>query len=220
MQLPFSEQQFFAVISDYNRTVWPAQVALALMALGSLALVHWRAPWSSRAILLALAFLWSWMGVVYQLAFFTAINPAAYAFGALFLLGAAAFIWFAWARADVVFVMTRDLQSAIGIGLILYALVAYPLWSSATGHRYPELPTFGLPCPTTIFTVGMLAFVRGQRIWPLFVAPILWSLVGLQAAFLFGVLPDLALAVSCLAAIVLACRSLRHTLQQPVPGQS
>ncbi|MCC2635238.1 MAG: hypothetical protein K0S48_3124 [Ramlibacter sp.] len=85
--------------------------------------------------------------------------------------------------------------------------MVYPVWSTVGGHAYPDLPTFGLPCPTTIFTIGMLAMVRGGRTWPLFVAPVLWSMIGLQAAFLFGVVPDLGLGVAGLAGIALALRS-------------
>lgn len=29
--------------------------------------------------------------------------------------------------------------------------------ATRAGHPYPELPTFGLPCPTTIFSIGALA---------------------------------------------------------------
>jgi hypothetical protein len=52
-----------------------------------------------------------------------------------------------------------------------------------------------------------LAMVRGGRAWPLFIAPVLWSLIGLQAAFLFGVYPDLGLGVAGLAGVALALRS-------------
>ena len=210
MQLPFSTEQFFEVIRDYNNGVWPAQVvltALAVVALGLLRLSH---SWGTRGIWCILAILWAWIATVYHLAFFTTINPAAYAFGALFYLGSAAFLWFVIRPGDLTIAPRRDTATAIGGGLIAYALVAYPIWSSLTGHAYPNLPTFGLPCPTTIFTIGMLAMVRGERSWPLFIAPILWALVGVQAAFLLSVLPDLGLGVAGLAGILLVKRSRHH----------
>lgn len=209
MKLPFSPEQFFEVIRSYNESVWPAQVLLTVLAVGALALLGSKRAWAGRAIWAVLALLWAWIGIVYQLAFFTKINPAAYAFGVLFLVGAAVFLRFALAGGPPAFVAARDLRSTLGLGLIGYALVVYPWWSSVGGHAYPDLPTFGLPCPTTIFTIGMLAMARGGRTWPAYVAPVLWSLVGVQAAFLLAVLPDLGLGVAGLIAIGLAARGSR-----------
>lgn len=50
------------------------------------------------------------------------------------------------------------LLALAGIALIADALVLYPVWSAYSGHSYPETATFGLPCPTTIFTIGVLCF--------------------------------------------------------------
>ena len=41
--------------------------------------------------------------------------------------------------------------------LILFALILYLGLGIVFGHRYPAVPVFGVaPCPTTIFTVGIL----------------------------------------------------------------
>lgn len=212
MQLPFSKQQFFDVISSYNQSVWPAQYALIAIGLLALALACWRPARSSRTIFVCLAALWAWMGVAYHLVFFTAINPAAYLFGALCLIEAAVFLWFAFARSDLESGVTRGPGSLLAASLTGYALILYPLWSMYSGHAYPELPTFGLPCPTTIFTIGLLTRVRVRRHWRLLLVPIVWSLVGLQAAFLFDVYPDLGLGIAGLVAAALAFR--------PTSGQS
>jgi hypothetical protein len=105
------------------------------------------------------------------------------------------------------FRIRRDARSAFGVLLIGYALVAYPLWSIAIGHRYPELPTFGLPCPTTLLTIGMLGFLQPPYPRGVLVAPLAWSLIGAQAAFLLGVTPDLALLVAAAAAVVFIVRN-------------
>jgi hypothetical protein len=207
MQLPFSTEQFFEVIRNYNLSMWPVPVVLTTLAIVALALAWSRRAWAARAIWLVLALLWAWAGAVYHLAFFTRINPAAYGFGLLFLLGSAAFARPALIGSDLRFAPTRDANTLVGLAMIGYALVVYPIWSSLSGHAYPDLPTFGLPCPTTIFTIGMLAMVRGKRAWPLFIAPVLWALIGVQAAFLLSVLPDLGLGIAGLAGAVLALRS-------------
>lgn len=206
MRLPFSVDQFFAVIRQYNEAVWPAQVLLLMVGLTAIALLLWKRSWSSVAISGILALLWTWMGVVYHLAFFTSINPLAYVFGAISLVGAAVFVWLGVLRRELDFILRRDGQGLMGMVLVVFALLIYPAWSSIAGHAYPNLPTFGLPCPTTIFTIGMLAMAVGSKVRVALVVPILWSLVGGQAAFLLDVPPDWGLLAAGLIALGLASR--------------
>ncbi|MBK6004515.1 hypothetical protein JJB11_00300 [Ramlibacter ginsenosidimutans] len=206
MRLPFTTAQFFDVIQSYNEAVWPSQLALGAAGVCALVLACVDKRWASQVGWSILALLWAWIAVTYQFAFFAQINPAAYAFGVLFLLGALAFLWFGAVRGASVFRLQRDARTVLGLALVLYALVAYPIWSSLSGHAYPHLPTFGLPCPTTIFTVGMLALARGRVARWVFVAPIAWCAIGVQAAFLLDVAPDLGLGVAGLVAILLAIR--------------
>jgi hypothetical protein len=70
------------------------------------------------------------------------------------------------------------------------------LLSIFTGHRYPGMPTFGLPCPTTIFTIGMLTLIKSPQPRMVMIVPVLWCVVGVQAAFLLGVPQDLALGAA------------------------
>lgn len=204
MALPFTIDQFFEVIQRYNETVWPLQAVLTSAALLAAAMLFFRRPWANTGIWAILSLLWSWTAVVYHFAFFTRINPAAYLFAAVFAAGAASFVWFGIVRRSVTFAPARNGRTLVGAGLIVYALAVYPLWSAQSGHPYPTLPTFGLPCPTTIFTIGLLCMARGKGHAITFIAPIVWSLVGVQAAFLFGVVPDLVLGVAGLFAIAFA----------------
>jgi hypothetical protein len=216
MQLPFSVDQFFRVISHYNETVWPAQVPLVLLALVALALVVARRSWSGPAIAGVLALLWAWLGIVFHLGFFTTINPLAYAFAALSVAGAGVFAWHGLLRKELAFALRPDARSATGLLLITFALLVYPAWSTLAGHAYPALPTFGLPCPTTIFTIGMLAFATGRKARIALVVPVLWSLVGGQAAFLLDVPPDFGLLAAGLVGIALAL--LPPSLPATVPA--
>jgi hypothetical protein len=72
------------------------------------------------------------------------------------------------------------------------------------GRAFPQIPTFGLPCPTTIFTIGMLAFLSSPFPRYVFAIPIAWALVGTQAALLFGIYEDLGLLAAGLAGLWLA----------------
>jgi hypothetical protein len=209
MRLPFSADQFFTVIRQYNEAVWPAQVLVLLMGLAAIALLLWKRSWSSVGISGILALLWTWMGVVYHLAFFTSINPLAYVFGAVSLVGAAVFVWQGMLRRELEFVPRMDGKSLMGMVLMVFALLIYPAWSSIAGHAYPSLPTFGLPCPTTIFTIGMLAMAVRSKVRIALVVPTLWSLVGGQAAFLLDVPPDWGLVVAGFIALGLTFRAGR-----------
>ena len=57
---------------------------------------------------------------------------------------------------QVAFRVGRDGRTLVAALLIGFALIVYPLWSLAVGQRWPAFVTFGLPCPTTIFTIGLL----------------------------------------------------------------
>ena len=91
--------------------------------------------------------------------------------------------------------------------LVGYALLVYPALNALTGHRYPGTATFGLPCPTTLFTIGMLAWLEPPYSRSVLVVPMLWCLVGVQAAFLLDMPADLALAPAALIALVLTAAS-------------
>ncbi|MGE3701698.1 MAG: DUF6064 family protein [Hyphomicrobiaceae bacterium] len=85
--LPFTIDQFFGVFAAYNISIWPAQVGaygVAALALWGIAARH---SSGSRVAASVLAIFWLWNGIAYyHLFFFSAINPAAYLFGAAFIL--------------------------------------------------------------------------------------------------------------------------------------
>ncbi len=207
MQLPFTAEQFYGVLREYNETLWPAQVFLTGLALAAITLVLVPRRWSGVAISATLAFLWAWSSVAYHLAFFTAINPLAYAFSGISMAGAVVFLWQGVIRRRLVFRWGGGARAAFGVALMAFALLVYPAWSWYAGHRYPAMPTFGLPCPTTIFTIGLLAFAVAPYPRTALIVPILWCLVGAQAAFLLGVPQDLGLVAAGLVGIVLLVRS-------------
>jgi uncharacterized protein DUF6064 len=196
MRLPFTTGQFFDAFRQYNEAVWPLQVVLAVLAVVCMLLLALRLKWSDTFVSIVLALLWAWLAIAYHLTFFARINAVAYAFAAVSLIGSGLFLWFGVIRREKRFSFRGGVRSAAGIGLAIYALAVYPMLSVLTGHRYPEMPTFGLPCPTTIFTIGMLACLKPPAPRMVFAAPLLWCAAGVQAAFLLGVTQDLALAVA------------------------
>lgn len=209
--IPFTAEQFHGVFRTYNIAVWPAQWFLVALGMAALVLALARRRWSGAAVSAILAALWAWTAVAYHLAFFTRISPPAYGFAALSAVGAAVFIWQGVIRRRLAFRWASDLKSAVGVTLIVFALAVYPAWSSVAGHPYPELPTFGLPCPTTIFTIGMLCFAVPPAPRSPLIIPVLWCFVGTQAVFLFGVWPDLGLiAAAAVGAGLMVTAGQRH----------
>ena len=201
MSLPFTQSRFFEVFSSYNEDVMPLQIGLFLLGLSAFLALAVRRPDSDRVISAILAGLWVWMGIVYHLMYFREINPAATVFGAAFLAGAAIFTWTGVVRRRLVFDCESRPRRIAGHSLIAYALVGYPLLSAMLGREFLQTPTFGLPCPTTIFTLGMLAFLSAPFPRYVFAIPIAWSLIGAQASLLLGVHEDLGLLVAALAGI-------------------
>jgi len=203
MNVPFTKEQFFAVMVEYNEAVWPMPLVLGLLALAAVGLIFSRRPWSGRVVSAVLALLWVWTGVAYHLRYFTLINQAAFLFGVVSILGAVAFLWAGVIKNRLAFTSGSLWRRVVGAVLLAYALAVYPLLSSLLGHGYPAMPTFGLPCPTTIFTVGVLCFLAVPFPRYIVVVPVLWSVVGTQAAFLFGVYQDLGLVVAGLVGVLL-----------------
>lgn len=199
MSLPFSTEQFFAVFTRYNEAVWPAQLVLAALAIGVLVAIARGAPGAARLGYGLLALLWAWMAIVYHALFFSSINPAAWLFAALSGVAALLFAREATTRPPAPAGTGRP-RRLVGWLLVLYALPGYPLVAWAAGQRYPGMPTFGLPCPTTIWTLGVLVLLPGSR-RRLAVVPLLWAVVGTSAAVQLGVPEDFGLPAAALLAL-------------------
>jgi hypothetical protein len=161
------------------------------------------APHAGRWVAATLSLLWLWMGAVFHIGFFTDINPAAFLFGALFVLQGILFAAVAASRGLPPPAWHGVRGMAAG-ALLIYGLVAYPALANALGHEYPRLPTFGLPCPTTIFTWAVLILCEQRPPRFLFVVPAMWSLLGVSAALQLGMWEDLGLAVAGVVALAVA----------------
>jgi hypothetical protein len=195
MRLPFSSEQFFEVFRDYHAAVGPAPLLLNLLGLAALALVFARRRRAAAGVAISslLALLWAWSGIVYHGVFFRRINPLALGFGLLFVLAALLFLWHGVVQRRLRFSAGKDWRGLWGATLVLYALVLYPVALTLLGHTYPAMPSFGLPCPTTLFTLGLLAWAEPSTPLAPWWLPIGWAGVGASAAVLLDVPTDLVL---------------------------
>ena len=135
---------------------------------------------------------------------FSAINPAAWVFGIVFILQGVLFFVVGTLLDKLTFRFAPKPLPVIGAICILYAMVIYPVLGVCFGHIYPASPMFGVaPCPTTIFTIGILLWTTRRVPGYLLVIPFLWSLIGMSAAMSLRVPQDYGLVISVVCGTVL-----------------
>ncbi|HEX5214033.1 MAG TPA: DUF6064 family protein [Vicinamibacterales bacterium] len=191
--MPFGLTDFLETFAVYNRTFWPLVATSWLASLVVVVGARRGAKRMSVALTWLLAAMWLWSAVFYHAMIFTRINPLAWLFCGLFVAEGVALV-LAWRLRLLTAFDWRGWRGCSGLALIGYAL-AYPAVSLASGHAYPALPLFNVPCPTAILTLGVLLSARDRRWW-LATVPIIWSAIGGSAAVLFGMTVDYPLLVA------------------------
>lgn len=213
--MPFTAEEFLGVFAAYNTAIWPMQLVLLFVAVTAVAIaLYGRSSNQLRVAPLLLGLLWLWSGAVYHLRFFGAVNPAAKAFGILFL-AQGMLLCVAAIRGTIVFEFRRARFRTIGLAIAAYGLVVYPVVGWLLGHRYPSAPTPGAPCPVAILTIGLLLLSRDRIPMRLLIIPLIWATIATSAALSFGMLEDLGLSVAAVVAAGLVGvqgrkRELRH----------
>jgi hypothetical protein len=204
MSVPFTPEQFFGAFAQYNVAVWPVQYVM--LVLGLTAMVLLLANMRSMVIAIpVLAFLWLWTGMVYFGAFFSAVTPAAYVFATAFIIEALLLLH--WSVSGASIRVPPAIERTMAIILFAYVFVGYPLVGFAAGHRYPASVSFGLPCPTVIFTFAVFSLLAPSIPPRLFIVPVLWAITGTVAAMQLHVPQDLGMPVAGAAALLLALQA-------------
>ena len=131
---------------------------------------------------------------------------------AIFIIQGLLFLYEGVVRNRLSFRASQNFYDIFGAIFIAYALVIYPLIGYAIGRTFTASPTFGVPCPTVIFTFGLLIWTDKRFPLGLLIIPVLWSLVGTSAAFSFGIKEDFGLLVA--GTIGTTIIIIRHNLIQ------
>jgi hypothetical protein len=194
--MPFTVEQFMDIFGKYNVAVWPRQLLFYLIVILTLILAVKKTNYSDKVISAILSFFWLWMGVVYHLVYFTQISKAAYAFGILCIIQGFLFFYVGVMKNNLSFRFRSNNYTLIGSLFIIYALGVYPMLGYFSGHIYPKSPTFGLPCPTAIFTFGLLLWAEKAFPKYLLVIPFIWSVIGFSAAVSLGIREDIGLLIA------------------------
>jgi hypothetical protein len=214
MELPFTFEEFLTVFETYNLSVFPMQVVFYLFAALAIFLSWRKRRWSDKGVAGILSIFWLWMGIVYHILLFATINTAAYIFGGLFIIQAGLFLWTGVYHNKLRFSLAHNIVGFAGMFLMIFALIIYPALSYSLRNVYPFSPTFGLPCPTTIFTFGIFLLLDEKYTRVILIIPFLWSLIGLSAALALGIEEDISLLVSALLTIGLLMLKHRKNVRQ------
>lgn len=163
MIAPFTTKQFLGVFAAYNAAIWPIQIVAYGLGLIAVTALWSRRPLAVQLVLSILALMWALNGIGYHFLFFSEINPIAKEFAAFFVLQSILFELSVLVPSDLRFKVELKFRSAAGLSFIVYALLIYGLLGYWAGHGLMSGPMFGVaPCPTTIFTIGMLLLARGR----------------------------------------------------------
>jgi hypothetical protein len=202
----FTLEQFLEMISRYNTTFWPLQLVAYLLGAVAVILAIRMSSYSSKAILAILALFWLWVGIVFNWAFFSPLYPMAVLFVVLFAIEGVMLAFTGLSRQTLTFKPRADARSAVGALLVVYSMLGYPAIEYLLGRGFPDLLPFGLvPCPMTVFTLGILLWADEKPPWYVIAIPILYSLSGVIPIWK-GIVEDIGLVAAGLSAIFMVSR--------------
>ena len=221
MELPFTVDQFLSVFEQYNTAIWPGQVLAYVLGVACLVLAARQSPVCDRLISAILALFWLWIGVVYHMVYFSHINQAAWAFGALFVAQAIIFLVVGVFHHGIAYRFRFNAYGVVGALLFLYAMLIYPLLGASLGHGYPRGPMFGVAsCPATIFTLGLILWACNGRLPRYVVAiPFIWSVIGFFASLRLGIREDTGLFIAGIISVIMVGWP-RSAAEEPLPEET
>ena len=182
--LLFSQRTYGNLVASYNADVWPLQPVLVAMGLAAL-VVAWRprSPLHERMVWALLGGAWCWVAWAFHLRRFSAINWASEYLAWIFALQGLALLWAGVLRHGLCFQPRGPTRSAVGAGIVVLALIGWPLVGVASGRPWSQAESFGsLPDPTAIATLGFLALAPRSPGW-LMVIPLAVGALGLAMAW-------------------------------------
>jgi len=204
IKMPCTVEQFFEVFEHYNTTHFPAQIILFFISAYVLFTIYKKES-ISRWVGYFLGFLWVWVGSIYHSYYFSTINPLGEIFGQLFILQGFVLMGEAYfGKLD--FTYNQSLKHKIGLSFVIFGLIIYPIISWSIESSAIRIISLGLPCPTVIFTFGLLMLTGDKFRKYTLIIPLIWAIIGTSAAYYFGVYQDVMLIISAVTAFVFLMR--------------
>lgn len=175
--LMFSAKTYYRLFELYNLAIWPAQLAAGAIGVAILACVARGGAAPGRVAAALLAACWLWVAWAYHAERYARINSAAPYFALGFALEALLLLWMAAGHGRFALAPARGAPGRAALGLLLFAMLGYPLLAAASGRPWRQLEMFGVaPDPTALATLGLL--LSAPRIdWLLLPIPLLWCAI-------------------------------------------
>jgi hypothetical protein len=190
-------ERFLDYASRYNQDFYPAQYLMLGLAGIAVILTFFPVHRFSRYISFILGFFYGWIGWQFYLVYFKEYMPIPVVFAILFLSQAFLFILEGTLRNRIIFSFKADLHGLAGSLLIFYAVFGYQALEYLFGRGYPQILSFGMfPCPTVIFTLGILLWTTKKIPFYVLIFPVLNALSGFIPAFKIGIIEDIGLIIS------------------------
>lgn len=212
--LLFSQRTYYRLFELYNLEWWPLQIVALALGVAVFMLLRRGGERAGRVTALILALGWLWVAWAFHLQRYASINLAAGYFAWAFTVQALLLLWLGAVRGRLTPAPANRLLQRAGLGLVLFALLLYPLIGPLLGRSWPQAEVFGMaPDPTALATLGVLLFAGVRPAWLLFPVPLAWCLI--SGATLWAMdAPDFA--VVPLAALLAVGGALMHAR----PGRS
>ena len=189
--MPFTSDEFFGVFALYNRRFIVVVVALWLASAGMVAFVSRDPERRSRTLSLFLAGTVAVeCGRLSRALLHADQSCCVVVRGLVRGPGRSLLVVHSWQEHRLLLVHRMETPHRAGRRRICSG-ISVP--DDRLGHSYPETPTFGVPCPTAILTIGLLVGARGHLPLTLAIVPIVWGFIGGSAAVLLAVPTDYVL---------------------------
>ena len=218
--LLFSPRTYYRQFELYNLEWWPLQ--LVALALGIAVLALWRrgGEQAGRAIAAILALCWLWVAWAFHGQRYASINLAAGYFAWAFVAQALLLLWFGGVRRRLTPASAPRVQVRAGLGLLLFAVLIFPLVAPLQGRNWTQAEVFGMaPDPTALATLGVLLLAGARPAWALYPIPAAWCLISGATLWTMDA-PDFAVVpLAALLAVGLAAAARLEQAGAAQPGR-
>lgn len=175
--LMFSARTYYRLFELYNLAIWPGQLIAGAFGMAILICVARSGAASGRVAAAMLAVCWLWVAWAFHAERYAAINLAAYYFAIGFGIEALLLLWVGTLRGRLALMPVRSGLDRAALGLLLFAVLVYPLVAVASGRSWRQMEMFGVaPDPTAVATLGLL-LLSAPVPWLLLPIPLLWCAI-------------------------------------------
>lgn len=151
-----SPRTYYRLFELYNLELWPLPLFAA--ALGVTVLLLWwrRSGMTGRALAFILTLCWLWVAWAYHWQRYANINWAANYYALAFAFEALLLLWHGVVCDRLKFAAVTRIQQRIGLVLLVFSLLCFPLLGPLLGRNFTQAEVFGMaPDPTALATLGI-----------------------------------------------------------------